>query len=83
VDWLFDIINSLFKEIGEAGEYFIGRLPPSPLHWVGNFDNEILAWVNWLVPIGEMIVIGQGWLLCIGAWYVVRPILKWVNIAGG
>ena len=83
MQWLIDAVNWLFQEIGDVGETVTGWLPPSPLQWTLNIDNEVLAWVNWLIPVGEMVVIAQGWLAAIGIWYVVRVVLHWLKVSGG
>lgn len=83
MDWLIDIINFIFEQIGNLGSTVTGMLPPSPLRWVIDIDVQWLSYVNWLIPIGEMVVIAEFWLTCIGIWYVVRIALHWAKVAGG
>ena len=83
LDWLFDGINSVIQALGNVGQAIIDFLPTSPLQWTANIDSEILAWINWMIPFGEIIVIGQMWLLGIAIWYVVRIALNWIKVTGG
>lgn len=83
MDILIDFVNFLISELGNLGQALVRLLPSSPLQWTAVVDSEILSWVNWLIPIGEMVVIGEMWLIAILGWYIIRPILKWIKIAGG
>lgn len=83
MDWLVEIVNWIFSQVGNVGHSIVEILPDSPLKWTANIDSKILAWVNWLIPMGEMIVVFEGVLICVGAWYLISIILRWINVAGG
>lgn len=63
-------------------------LPKSPFksyqHLFSEF--EYLEYVNYFLPISEMVAVMQTWLLCVALWYVwnmVRDIMSWVSGYGG
>jgi len=83
MDWLIDGINAVIRAFGTVGQGLVDMLPTSPLQWTANIDSEILSWINWLIPFGEIIVIGQLWLVGIALWYVARIALNWIKVTGG
>lgn len=83
MDIFIDFVNFLISALGDLGNSIIALLPTSPLKWTVSADSQILSWINWLIPIGEMIVIAESWLLCIALWYVVRVGLNWIKVTGG
>lgn len=59
-------------------------LPPSPFSLLDSLDptgqvSEILGMVNWFVPIYSFVGLLEGWLLCIGIYYVYQIALRWLN----
>lgn len=40
---------------------------------------EILGYVNWFIPIYTFVGIVEGWLVCVGVYYVYQIILRWLN----
>lgn len=83
MDFLIDFANFLISALGDLGNTIIKILPTSPLQWTSGMDSQILSWINWLIPIGEMIVIAESWLICIALWYVIRVGLNWIKVTGG
>ena len=81
--FLIDFVNWLIQQVGNLGQGIIDLLPTSPLQWMNGIDHQLLKWINWLIPVGEMIVAAQVWLVCIGLWYVVRVALNWIKVTGG
>lgn len=73
----FNIFNSLFDKI-------IGLLPKSPFTGVIDgmeSDNvrEILGYLNWFVPVHDIVIILSGWLSCIALYYLYVIILRWIR----
>lgn len=84
MDILVDFVNFIIAGLGEWVNSVLGTLAKGcPLQWQNNIDNEILAWVNWLIPFGEMVVVAELWLVGIALWYVVRIGLNYIKAAGG
>ncbi len=41
-----------------------------------------LSYLNWFIPVGEMLKIGSAWLLAIGGYYAYMVIARWVKLLG-
>ncbi len=59
-------------------------LPDSPFVILDSMDptGEIAKWLgyaNWFVPIYSFIGILEGWLVCVGVYYVYQVVLRWLN----
>lgn len=62
----------------------LSLLPDSPFKILDNLDptGQIVEWlgfVNWFVPIYSFLGILEGWLLCVGIYYVYQIVLRWLN----
>lgn len=57
-------------------------LPGSPFQsFLDSFaDIPALGYLNYFVPISEMIAIGQAWLLCVGGFYLYSAIMRFVKL---
>lgn len=77
-----DIIQSIIDMFGEWGQKIIEALPISPfksLHAV-TIDNDILAFIAWLVPFPEIVSLLETWGVCIGIYYVWMVIARWAKM---
>lgn len=74
------LINQLIKALGIIGEMMVNILPSSPFIIVERIDIPYLNYLNWIIPIEEMIVITSYWLSAIAVYYVVQIILRWVRV---
>lgn len=74
------LINQLIKALGKVGEMMVNILPPSPFLVVENIEIPYLKYLNWVIPIDEIIVITMYWLSAIVVYYIVQVILRWVKI---
>lgn len=63
---------------------FCGILPQSPflayLNWTQL--NDYLGYINYFLPISEIIVISESWLLCIAPWLLAQNCIKAIKILG-
>ncbi|MGN0335947.1 MAG: hypothetical protein ACI4EE_00420 [Lachnospiraceae bacterium] len=63
---------------------FCGILPQSPflayLNWTQLHD--YLGYINYFLPISEIIVISEAWLLCIAPWLLAQNCIKAIKILG-
>lgn len=80
-----DVFKSIFDWIGDKLEFIINAivmlLPNSPFSFVeipSEFE-EWLQWVNWFIPFGTFIAIGESWITCIAIYYAVQAILRWTK----
>ena len=61
--------------------WVISMLPTSPFTaFIEACDNlPYLGWLNWFIPVGTIIAIGEAWLVAIGLFYLYSVILRWVR----
>ena len=60
----------------------IEHLPRSPFIFINDItiDNQILGWINWIIPLEHMLAIIQLWLSAFGIWLLVSRGLRWAKI---
>lgn len=67
--------------VGEFLEKVLSLLPKSP--FVKFIDAmaklPYLDTLNWFIPIGTFIAIGQAWLVSITIFYIYSIILRWIR----
>jgi hypothetical protein len=59
-------------------------LPDSPFREpIENIQNslgsELLGYINYFLPVAEMITIIAAWLVCIGLYYLASIIMRWAK----
>ena len=75
---MLDTILSFLYSIAELA---IGWLPASPFQ-TDDFKQavkpfgEIMGWINYFVPIGQMLAVFAVYLVAVGIWYVARWLLR-------
>lgn len=62
-------------------DWVLALLPTSPFAKFLDACSNLpyLGWFNWFVPIGQMIAIGEAWLVAIGIFYLYSIILRWIH----
>lgn len=57
-------------------------LPSSPFQGFVYLTNNLpfLSYLNWFVPISEIIVILEGWLVVVASYYTILFLLNYVGI---
>lgn len=57
-------------------------LPSSPFQGFVYLTNNLpfLSYLNWFLPISEIIVIIEGWLVVVASYYTILFILNYVGI---
>ncbi len=62
-------------------DWVLNLLPTSPftafIEACGNLP--YLGWLNWFIPVGQMIAIGEAWLISIGLFYLYSIVLRWIR----
>lgn len=63
----------------------LALLPKSPFQFfldsMGDMGGMVnMHYVNWFVPFGEMLAIGQAWLLCVTAYYAYMYVMRFVKL---
>lgn len=41
-----------------------------------------LGYINWVIPIGDFVKIGTGWLTAIALYYMYMVVARWVKLLG-
>ena len=39
-----------------------------------------LGYINWFIPVKEMLTVGAGWLTAIGLYYLYSVVARWVKL---
>lgn len=75
------IVSQILKFLNSALGKIMFFLPSSPFDaFINNMEDlSILAQINYFIPLQEMIMIGELWLVSITLFYVYSAILRWVK----
>ncbi len=67
--------------IGQFLEWVLNLLPTSPFQsFIEACENlPYLGWLNWFIPVGQMVAIGEAWLVAVGLFYLYSIILRWIR----
>lgn len=76
-----DFFNFIGEQFSDLGQTIVDALPGSPIVWLeANAQiKQYLAWVNWFIPIYQMIPILEVWLIAVLAYYAIQIILRWAK----
>lgn len=74
------------NELWEAfGDVITNILPRSPFR--GFIDSigqlPFLGWLNWFVPVQDLIEIFAAWLAAVAVFYLYQIVLRWVKVIQG
>lgn len=77
-----DFFNFVSEQFSNLGETIVNALPSSPIVWLeaNTQIRQYLKWVNWFIPIYQMIPILEAWLVCVVCYYVLQIILRWIKV---
>lgn len=78
------MLNWLLGKLMEGLNYVFGLLPLSPFRgFIEDFgDLPFLGYLNWLIPVGDIIKVGLAWLGVIALFYLYSVIMRWVKLIG-
>lgn len=59
-------------------------LPLSPFRdFLGQFANvPYLGYLNWFVPVKDILVVMTAWLTAIGLFYLYSVVMRWLKVIG-
>lgn len=43
-------------------------------------ENQTLSYINWFIPVPEIIVVCEAWLIVVGLYYGYQVIMRWVKM---
>lgn len=71
---IFNAFAELLKEV----------LPTSPFReFLDQFaEIEYLGYLNWFVPVGDIIIVMELWLAAVSAYYLYSVVMRWVKVIG-
>lgn len=77
-----DFFNFLGQQFSNLGQTIVDSLPGSPIVWLeANSEiHQYLKWVNWFIPIYQMVPVLEIWLVCVGFYYLIQVVLRWAKV---
>lgn len=74
------IINGFFDWVTAAIASVVNVLPDSPFSiTIPAHIAHIMGYVNYFIPIGQMVTFLVGWTSCIAVWYAFSLLLRWIK----
>lgn len=75
-------ISQYIPFFGIISAFLMQVLPSSPLRlYIENFqDIPWLSYLNWFLPVPEMIAIFQAWLMCYGVFVSYKVLMRFIRI---
>lgn len=75
------IINYIIKCLGEIVSLVFILLPPSPFKILDNSPiAKYLPTLNYFIPISEIVLSAEIWLVAIGLYYIYQIALRWLKV---
>lgn len=77
-----DILQNIFKPFVE---FLKSVLPLSPFRqFLSRFASiPHLDWLNWFVPVREILAVMSAWLVAVGLFYLYSVIMRWIKVIDG
>lgn len=78
-------MNEVIKYTGQLGKTILNFFPADPFENVivqfsTMFDNAVLEYLNYFIPVGPFLKILAIWLVAVAAYYVVTPLARWARL---
>lgn len=78
-----EFFNQLMEKVKDT---LITVLPASPFStFFANFEtinHEWLGWLNWIVPVNEILDVVAVWLIAIALFYIYSIAMRWIKMIG-
>jgi len=73
------IFNWLTSKLAYVVDFIMMMLPDSPFVALSKDADiqQVLGWLNWIIPVSSMVAILEVWLTAIAIFYVYQLILRW------
>lgn len=77
-----DFFNFIGEQFSNLGQTIVDALPSSPIVWLeaNSQIHTYLGYLNWFIPIYQMVPILEGWLVAVIGYYVLQVILRWAKV---
>lgn len=80
-DFFVGISNKFISGIGASISWVISKLPQSPFAQITSGPaQEYMGYINWIVPVGQILTILGAWCGCIALYYVAQIALRWLKV---
>lgn len=78
-------MNEVIKYTGQLGRTILNFFPADPfadaiVQFSAMFDNAVLEYLNYFIPVGPFLKILAIWLVAVAAYYVVTPLARWAKL---
>ena len=75
------MLSSMSELLTKFLDWVLALLPHSPFQSFikACTDLPALGWLNWVIPIGQIIAICEAWLVAIGLFYLYSIVLRWIR----
>lgn len=78
---LASFLQKLIDIAGTSLSFIVDLLPQSPFSLAQSSQfSDLLADINYFVPIYEFIAIGQAWLIAVAAYYLYSVFARWIKM---
>lgn len=73
-----DFLGSIWDKFTDG---LLAVLPRSPFsEFIGYFENlPYLGWLNWIVPIKEILLVFSAYLAAVAVYYLWSIVLRWIQ----
>ena len=75
------MLDTILNAVQTLLEWVLKLLPTSPfISFIDEIGNlPYLGWLNWFIPIGSFIAVGEAWLVSVGIFYLYSIVLRWIK----
>lgn len=78
---IVSFVNLLISMLGKVLSLLFLLLPNSPFDLIDfSFINEYMGYLNYIVPVSDIIKISVSWVGCIGVYYIIQIALRWAKV---
>ena len=80
---IMNFFNDVLEWLKTIGDAVLLLLPDSPFMFLRDDKwNEILGYVNFFLPVREILIVLSGWIACVIVYYTYQAILRMTNHVG-
>lgn len=80
--FFINLINNLIAGLGKVVQIVFFMLPNSPFQKYivqNSVIKSYVGYINYFVPIAEMLIVLEAWCLAIGVYYIIQIVLRWLK----
>lgn len=80
LDGLSGLFKGLLNVVALIAQTVMLFLPDSPFQLLDNTPIQpYLGYINWFIPVSQIVSIVAAWIFCVGIYYAYSIILRWVK----